>query len=145
MDPASLGAMAVSILAPYLSQAGSTAAQKIGAALPGEIEHLLDAVRKRFGAEPDPYATQTLARLEQQPAAAPRQRALADVLAEKAEADPAFRTELERLVDGVRSQPASMQFLTQVSGGEVGEILNIGSVTTLNLGRDRRADDRPAT
>jgi len=137
--------MAVSILAPYLSQAGSTAANKIGNALPGQIEHLLQAVRKRFGDDPDAYATQTLTRLEQQPEAEPRKRALADVLAEKAAADAAFRTELEQLVNGVRSHAEPMQFLTQVYGGQVGEVLNIGSVQTLSIGRDRATDTPPAT
>jgi hypothetical protein len=135
MDPATLGAMAVSIVAPYLTEAGKAAAAKIGETASGQVENLLATLRRKFGTDQDPYAGQTLARLEQQPDAETRKRALADVVAEKADADPAFKEELAGVVEAARTSPGTMQFLTQVYGGQVGEILNIGSVQTLNIGR----------
>jgi hypothetical protein len=135
MDPATLGTLAVSIVAPYLTEAGKAAAAKIGETASGQVANLLATLQRKFGADQDAYAGQTLARLEEQPDADTRKRALADVVAEKAEADPAFKEELARGVEAARTSPGTMQFLTQVYGGQVGEILNIGSVQTLNIGR----------
>lgn len=135
MEPAALGTMAVGILAPYLAEAGSVAAKELGKGAAAQVEGLIEAIRRKFGADQDAYAGQTLARLEEQPATESRKRALADVLAEKAEADDGFKDELERIVAAARSSPGTMQFLTQVYGGKVDEILNVGSVQTLNIGR----------
>jgi hypothetical protein len=135
MDPATLGTMAVSIVAPYLTEAGKAAATTIGEAASAQVETLLATIRRKFGTDQDAYAGQTLARLEQQPESESRKRALADVVAEKAEADPAFKDVLAQGVEAARTSPGTMQFLTQVYGGQVGEILNIGSVQTLNIGR----------
>lgn len=134
MDPTQLAATAVSLVAPYLTQAGQAAAAKAGEAVGQQVSAILEAIRKHFAAEGDTYAQQTLERLEQQPAADSRRRALTDVLAEKA-ADPDFAQELTRLVQAAAREPATAQFLTQVSGhAQVGQILNVGSVETLNVG-----------
>jgi hypothetical protein len=140
MDPASLGAMAVGILAPYLTEAGNAVAKKVGESASVQVESLLASIKRKFSTDSDDYASRTLARLEEQPTADARKRALADVVAEKAEADAGFRDELGRLVEAVRASPTTMQFLTQVYGGQVGEILNVGSVQTLNIGRSQQSD-----
>lgn len=136
MDPTQLATQAVALLAPYLTAAGKAAAQKAGAAAGQQFQALMVAIRRRLSSEPDTYGQQTLARLEQEPEAQPRQRALADVLAEKAEADAGFARELEQLVQSARQEPAVGRFLTQVYGhGRVDQLFNIGSVQTLNVGR----------
>jgi hypothetical protein len=135
MDPAAIATMAVTMLAPYLAEAGKVAANEIGQDAAGQVERLIDAIRRKFGTDQDGYAAETLARLEQQPAAEPRKRALTDVLTEKADADSAFKSELERLVAETRGSPAAMQFLTQVYGGSVEQILNVGQVGVMNFGR----------
>ena len=137
MDPATLGALAVSIVAPYLTEAGKAAAAKIRRETASDqVENLLTRCGASLEQIRDAYAgTERFARLEQQPDAETRKRALADVVAEKAEADPAFKDELAHAVEAARTSPGTMQFLTQVYGGQVGEILNIGSVQTLNIGR----------
>ena len=141
MDPMTLAAAAVTIAAPYFGEAGKAAAKKAGEAAVAQVEALVGAIRQKFGANKDDYAEQTLARLEQQPEAEGRRRALTDLVAEKAEADPAFAQELTNLVEAAKQNPTTMQFLTQVYGGTVGEIFNIGSVQTLNVGR--REDEKP--
>ena len=141
MDPMTLAAAAVAIAAPYLSEAGKAAAKKAGEAVGNQVEAVVKAIRQKFEADQDDYGKQTLARLEQQPEAEGRRRALTDVVAEKAEADSAFAQELMGLVEAAKQNPTTMQFLTQVYGGTVGEIFNIGSVQTLNVGR--RDDEKP--
>src|SRR5262249_28610976 len=108
MDPATLAAAAVGLLAPYLTEAGKAAAKKAGEGAGGQLDALLSAILRKFGLEQDAYASQTLSRLEQQPDTESRRRALADVVAEKAEADPDFKLELERLVEAVQASPATV-------------------------------------
>jgi len=140
MDPAALATAAVGILAPYLTEAGHVAAKKLGEGAATQVEGLIGAIRRKFGLDKDAYADQTLARLEAQPDEETRKQALAGVIAEKAKADAAFKEELERLVAAARGNHATMQFLTQVYGGRVGQIVNIGgSVQTLNFGRDEES------
>jgi hypothetical protein len=135
MDPATMGALAIGLLTPYLRQAGTQAAQKLGQDAASEVEKLLALVRKKFAADQDSYASETLARLEAQPSTESRQRALADVLAEKAAADPGFRTQLEGVLQSAQANPSTQQFLTQISGGQVGQVLNVGSIDSLRIGR----------
>ncbi len=127
---------AVAILAPYLTDAGKEAAKKAGDAAGQQVEALLGAIRRRLSSEQDSYGQQALERLEHQPEAEGRRQTLTDVLAEKAAADPAFATELERLVQEARQDPATSRFLTQVyERGKVDQLFNIGSVQTLNVGQ----------
>jgi hypothetical protein len=135
MDPVTLGGMVVSLLAPFLTEAGKAAATKLGHGAADQLGGLLDTLKHKFEADNDAYAGQTLQRLEEKPDAEPRKRAFADALAEKAEDDPDFKAELERLVNSARQNQATQQFLTNVYGGEVGQILSIGSVQTLNIGQ----------
>jgi hypothetical protein len=134
MDPTQLASMAVSLVAPYLTEAGKAAANKAGEAAGQQVEAILAAIRRRFQGDGDSYAQQTLERLEQQPDAEGRRRALGDVLAEKA-ADPAFAQELGDLVRKAKDDPATSRFVTQVYGhARVGQLFNIGAVETLNVG-----------
>jgi hypothetical protein len=134
MDPLQLATMAISLIAPYLTQAGKAAANKAGEAAGQQIEGLLNAIRGRFVKDADMYAQQTLERLEQQPEAEGRRRAMVDVLAEKA-VDPEFAQQLAQILDKARKDEATSQFVTNVYGhGEVGQLFNIGSVETLNVG-----------
>jgi hypothetical protein len=136
MDPLQLATMAVSLIAPYLTEAGKAAANKAGEAAGQQIEGLLNSIRRRFEKDSDAYAQQTLERLEQQPEAEGRRRAVVDVLAEKA-ADPEFAQELAGILNKARKDEATSQFVTNVYGhGKIGQLFNIGSVETLNVGAD---------
>jgi hypothetical protein len=134
MDPVQLATMAVTLIAPYLTEAGKAAAAKAGEAAGQQVDAILSAIRRRFVSDGDTYAQQTLERLEQQPEAEGRKRALADVVAEKA-ADPSFAKELAELLQKAADEPATARFVTNVYGhGKVGQLFNIGSVETLNVG-----------
>jgi hypothetical protein len=117
---------AVALLAPYLAKAGEAAAGKAGEAAVSGARALLKAIRGRFDADDDQEAKQTLEQFEQQPDDEERQAELARVLSEKAETDPDFREELQRRVDDATGGRSVNEFLTQVYGGEVGKIVNIG-------------------
>jgi hypothetical protein len=130
MDPVSA---AVALLAPYLARAGEAAATKAGEAAVSGAKALLVMIRRRFSRDGDHYAQQTLARLEEKPEDQARQAALQGVLAEKAKEDPSFATELEQIVKQTTFDQPVAQFLTQVYGGKVGKIVNIGAAETVNI------------
>jgi len=130
MDPASA---AVALLAPYLAEAGTAAASRAGEAAVDGAKALLAMLRRRFSGDKDEYAQQTLTRLEEKPDDQARQAALQGVLAEKAEEDRSFRTELERLVHQTTFDRPVAEFLTEVYGGEVGKIVNIGAAGTVRI------------
>ncbi len=137
MDPVTLAGTAIGLLSPYLTEAGKAAAKKIGEGAGSHLDGLLAVIRHKFGLDQDAYAAQTLSRLEEQPAAESRQRALADIVAEKAQADPAFKAELERLVQSAQASPTTTQILTNVYGNaKVGQIINAGRVDRLNIGSE---------
>lgn len=121
-----IAAAAVALLAPYLAEAGKSIAGKAGDAAAAGIAALHERLRHRFRDDDDAYAQQSLTRLEEEPADERRQRALADVLAEKAEADAAFAEELRELVGTASGGRPVNEFLVEVYGGEVGKIVQIG-------------------
>jgi hypothetical protein len=129
-----LALSAVTLLVPYLAKAGESIANEAGGAAVAATKALYVAIRSRFHSDDDPYAQQTLERLEEKPDAAGRQSALASVLAEHAEEDSAFADELKRLVEEVTGgRPVDQQFLVQVYGGEVGKIVQIGHAGTVTF------------
>lgn len=123
-----LAVAAVALLAPYLARAGESVAGEAGEAMAAAMKRLYDFVRRRFEEDNDAAARQTLERLEERPELEERQHALAGVLAEKAKSNPAFVDELRRLVYKATEGRPLNEFLTQVYGGEVGKIVNIGQV-----------------
>jgi hypothetical protein len=127
-----IAAAVVALLSPYLAQAGGILATKAGEGVAALVGDLYSLVRDRFDADPDAAARGALRNLEKQPADDGSQRALQAVLAEKATADPAFADELagalQRITQGT---PVNQQFLTQVYGGEVGNIINVAQAGDL--------------
>lgn len=124
---------AVALLAPYFAKAGEGLANKAGEATWEKIVALYQAIRNKFSADKDDYARMTLQRLEEKPSAEGRQKALADVLVEKAQADPEFAQELTRLVQGTTQGKDVANILTQVYGGEVGKIVNIARADDVTI------------
>src|SRR5690349_20910783 len=137
MDPIALATIAINLLGPYLARAGDAAAQKLGDSAAKHVGDMLETIRAKFAADDDTYAGQTLARVEQQPDAEPRRQALAGIVAEKMDADPAFKKRLEELVREADRDPSTHQFLVQVSGGSVGDIVQIGTATNVEIGSNR--------
>jgi len=130
VDPASA---AVALLAPYLAKAAGAFATKAGEAALEGTKSLLAAIRRKFSHDGDDYAAQTLQRLEERPDDKGRQSGLESVLAEKAHEDPSFAEELKKLVEASTAGQPVTNFLTQVYGGEVGKIVNIGEAGTVNI------------
>jgi hypothetical protein len=130
MDPASA---AVMLLAPYLAKFGESFAARAGEAALDGTKALFGAIRRKFSQDNDPYAQQTLDRLAQQPDDEGRQAALRSVLEEKANEDRAFAEQLLELVGKATDGQPVNNFLTQVYGGDVGKIVNIGTATTVNI------------
>ncbi|MGC9084548.1 MAG: hypothetical protein ACP5ME_15410 [Anaerolineae bacterium] len=129
-----IAAAAAALLGPYLAKAGEALAKKAGEAAWAKVEALYQAIRRKFAADRDDYAQKTLQRLEEQPSSEARQAALADVLAEKAQADPAFARQLAALVGEAREDKALVQFITQVYGeAYVGKITNIGWADVVHI------------
>ena len=134
MDMAQIATTAATLLAPYLVKAGEAAAKKVGEAAWEKVKALYQAIRKKLAADKDDYAAKTLARLEEQPTNKGRQAALADVLAEKAQADPAFAQELAKLVQATTEDSSVSTFLTQVyDQAQVDQIVNIGHADVVNI------------
>lgn len=121
----------VSLLAPYLAKISEGAAQKAGESAWEKTKAIYQAIVSKFNK--DEYAKQTLKRLEEKPETESRQRALVDVLAEKAEADSEFAEELNRLMKDTTQGQELSQFLTQVYGGEVKNIVNMGNAENITF------------
>ncbi len=121
----------MALLAPYLATFGQAAASKAGEAAFVGAKALLDLIRRRLSQ--DEYGSQTLARLEQKPEDRSRQVALEGLLAERVRDDPEFAREIRRVVHQTTGDRPVGQFLTEVYGGEVGKIVNIGSAGTVNI------------
>lgn len=131
MDWQQVAATATAVLTPllpYLVKAGEKAAeeagQKIGATALDKAKALYEAIRKKFAG--DAYAEETLKRAAEKPDSEGRRAAVAEVLAEKAEADQEFGQQLAQLTQVTAQEQGVVNFLTQVYGGKVGKIMNIG-------------------
>jgi hypothetical protein len=135
MDPTMLASQALALLSPYLAKVGEAAATSLGGEVAKHAQALLDSIRRQFLADHDSFAEQTLDTLMKQPEEPSPKQALQGILASKAQTNAAFKAQLEQLVREAREDPATQQFLVQVYGGRVGEIFQIGSVQTLNVGR----------
>jgi hypothetical protein len=129
MDVAQLGAAIASLLAPYLPQIGQAAANTATELAPEAVQAVYQAIRRKFAADHDADAERTLDALAARPTSDARQAALAEVVAEKAQADAAFGQELARLANGAMREPGVVQQLINVYGqARVGKITSIGSV-----------------
>ena len=135
IDIAQIATAAVALLGPYLAKAGEAAAKKVGEAAWEKMEALSQAIRRKFEADKkNAKAQETLQRFEEQPTDEDRQAALANVLAEKAQADPAFAEELARLVQFTTGDQTVGQFLTQVyDQAQVDKIINIGQAGVVRI------------
>jgi hypothetical protein len=127
MDPTTVGTLAsgiVAILAPYLAKAGEEFAKETGKTASSKIGALYQAIKARFRSHP--AAAEALADLEETPDDEDVQAALRLQLKKQMEADQAFTDALRQLLEEIRQDEQAATFLTQVYGGEVGKIINIG-------------------
>jgi hypothetical protein len=141
VDPTILAGQALALLSPYLTRLGDAALHQAGEAAAQHAEAIISAIRRQFGADHDGFAEQTLDAVLKQPDDASPKQALQGIVASKVEKDPAFKSELERLLKEATDNAQTQQFLVQVYGhGKVNEIFQIHTVNTLNVGRHDTSD-----
>lgn len=132
MDPATIGATVVTILAPYVADAGKEIVKAAGEAGLQKAKGLLSWLKERFA--DDPVAASDLSRFEKNPEAfAP---GLEATIAEKAKADPQFSEEIATRVQELAPVLTVIQEfreatdLTGVKGGAV----RTGSISVTQKG-----------
>jgi hypothetical protein len=130
MDISTLAASVVAVLAPYLAKAGEEFAKEVGKAAVSKISTLYQAIKDRF--QRHTAASESLADLETAPNDQDAQAALRQQLKKQLADDPAFADTLYQLIDQIGQDKQAAAFLTQVYGGEVGQILNIDKVDKLD-------------
>jgi hypothetical protein len=125
MDPATIALTVAGLLAKKALEA---AGGKAGEGAWAVLARIADAIRSRFGSEPE--VTETLDRLEARPTSRGRTEELAEVLTPRLETDPGFAAELARLVEQAKTEPQTAAFVTTVQdNAQVGKLTNIGQVT----------------
>ena len=123
MDPVTLGA----VVAALVAKAVATIGEKSGEAGVAALGKLLGRVRSRLRNQGDDAERAALARVEDPPAGPRQLEALAAAINRHAADDPAFRTELTRLVDEARAGGMDVQSITQTALGN--QNIQLGSVT----------------
>lgn len=143
MDPiTSLAASAVAILAPYLAEAGKELAKETGKAALGKIGVLYETLRARFKKKSS--AKQALSDLEAEPNNEDVQGALRRQLTKEMNADATLAETLRKLLDEIEQDQPSHTFLTQVYGGEVGQIINAKHIGTVTYKRNSSQSESAA-
>ncbi len=126
MDPVTIAASAVAILTPYLAKAGEEVSKKAVGAAWEKVSEIYQAVKGRLSQEKDDYPKEVLKRFEKEPEK--RKQAMQETLADVLEKDPDFSGKLLKMLKDADKAGAGTTFNTNIFGGEVGEIINIGSV-----------------
>jgi hypothetical protein len=110
MDPATIAASVLTVLTPYLRDAGKEVLKTAGEVALGKAKDLLKYVRERLSG--DPVAAKDLSRYESNPETF--EPVLKSALEEKMQADPAFALDLRARVDDLRSD---LQVFQQIKEG----------------------------
>jgi hypothetical protein len=133
MDPLSLASAAVALLAPYLGQAASSAASKLGQEAVEALRSLHSWVQARFHRERT--AGQALQQLEENPQEPRAQGAVEFALARVIEEDPRLAEELKGLVDA--AQRAVQVSSVQIEGSGATAVQGDVNLRGVNVaGRD---------
>jgi hypothetical protein len=137
MDPiASLAASAVAVLSPYLAKAGEEFAKEAGKAAANKFGALYQFLKTRF--KKKPAAKEALADLEANPENEDAKAALRRQLTKQMNADKAFIDALRKMLDEIDQDDESHTFLTQVYGGEVGQIINAHHIESITYKKDSK-------
>lgn len=128
MDPVTLATSVVGILMPYLVKGGEAIAKKAVDATIEKAGQLYQTLKQKFS--DDPYAKETLKRVEEEPNSESRKAALTGVLEEKIKADPSLASELEKFLALAKELKGDQITQTvKVSGkAKTGNITTIGKV-----------------
>lgn len=108
MDPVSIGAAVVTILTPYVADAGKEFLKAAGETGVQKTKELMQWLKGKFAN--DPVATSDLTRFEKNPKG--NAENLQNTIAKKATEDPAFSSELSKRVEDLRPIVAIAQKFT---------------------------------
>jgi len=138
MSPSEIASAVIAFLSPYLIKTGEEVATKAGEAVWKKVEALYKAIKARFAQEKDDYPGKILADFAEKPEK--RKEALREVLTEIIAKDQAFAVNLSKLLEEAKDKAivAGPKFVTNLFGGEVGEIINIGSLQELTINKGSR-------
>jgi len=123
-----LAAAAVGALVPYLSAAGTKAAQALGAEAATELRALWDWVKGKV-------AGNTAEALAEAPADAKAQGKLEGALEQLLEAEPALAAELRRLVEAAKPEAARLEQTMNIEGDDNVAVQNTGHGNTYNINK----------
>lgn len=129
MDPLTIGAAVVTILAPYAKDAGTELVKTAGEAGVQKTKDLLHWLKARFAG--DPVATSDITRFEKDPTGFAS--GLKETIDKKAGEDAAFAAEVSRRVKDVAPALTIIQRGDYVKGrvGVDADAINSGSVSVL--------------
>ena len=96
MDPTEIASTALTILSPYLTQAGEKAVEEVGKTLPGMASKLWQAIVTKFTGQP--AAQEAVKDLVQQPADDDNKASFRKELRKAVESDAPFAKQLEELL-----------------------------------------------
>jgi hypothetical protein len=138
MNPPEIASAVIAFLSPYLIKTGEEVAAKAGEAVWKKVEEIHKAIKVRFAREKDDYSRNILRGFEEKPEK--RKEALREVLTEIIQKDQAFAARLSKLLEEAKGKAilAGPEFVTNVFGGEIGEIINIGSLNELIVNKGSR-------
>lgn len=143
MDPIStLAASAVAILAPYLAAAGNEVSKELGKAALGKIGVLYETLKARFKKRGG--AKEALADLKTEPSNEDVQAALRHQLVKEMNVDQTLVDTLRKLVEEINQDQPARAFLTQIYGGEVGQIINADRIDTITYTRESKSNESTA-
>jgi hypothetical protein len=100
MDPVTIATAALTVLAPYVKNAGRELVKTVGEVALDQAKGLLGWLKGHFAG--DPVATKDLSRFEADPDKF--ESGLQSTIEEKAQADPAFAAELKKRLDEIGPQ-----------------------------------------
>jgi uncharacterized protein YbjQ (UPF0145 family) len=126
MDSHQLATSVVQILVPYLLKAGEELARTAGQAAWNKAAELQQAVKKRFEKEKDEKSAQTLEQFKEDPEE--NKESMENELERILGNDPEFSGTLENLLRQADRVGAGAVFGVQVSGGTVGEVINVDKI-----------------
>ena len=136
MDVSVIASAAVALLSPYLAKAGEELAKKAGTAAWDQVTKIHQAVKARFKTEEDTFPAQTLERFEKEPEK--YSGGMEDVLKGVLKKDPEFSQSLADLLNKADRAGAGSVFNVSVRDSEVGEIINVDTLSG-GLSIDKRS------
>jgi hypothetical protein len=124
-----LASTAIALLAPWLSKVGEGAAKKLGESAVIHLGELYGLLKSGLTGDD----SLILLKLEQNPNDSEVQRQAAEKLALRMNEDPVLKINVERSIEKAKADPAIVNMLTQVYGGEVGKIVNIANAGDVTI------------